>query len=338
MRIAMISRRQCIRVFKESFALTTFGHKVIGVSTNPTSYGSNLLDAQVMYRDDFTLQRTIKAIDSSVDLYHAHGDPMNLVRLIKEVSNKPVVWDDHDIESLRTGVIDQDEYDSYAMADAFVHVSEPCRAYAESIHKTGKPTLVLYSWINDKYVSKDVCMRPSWSSFVYEGGLSSEGFKKENDIIGTNMRWWYPVFKLLIDNKYNVTAFGAGDDYTDLKYQSLGVVLHANVPYTIMLNALQPHGFGLVGAFTTFPLMEAAMPNKLFEYISAGVVPVVLNAGEAAKFVVDNECGIVLNSSDNLEGQISPGPTLRKRVLEMRHSLVMEEQIPKLIQLYRSIL
>jgi glycosyltransferase involved in cell wall biosynthesis len=334
----MISKRQCIRVLKEGLALTSLGHKVIGV-TSQTSFGHNLLDATVLYQNNFDLQRTVKAIDPIVDIYHAHNEPDNFVRLIKEISDKPVVWDAHDIESLRVGgKQDQDEIDSFSMADAFVHVSEPCRAYAEKMYGSSKPSLVLYSWVNEQFTPKGICLRPSWSTFCYEGGLSVQGFEQDGDTHGVNLRWWYPVFQLLIQNGYNVVAFGAGDDYGDLLYQELGVFLQPNVPYPIMLNGMQPCGFGLVGAFTSFPLMEAAMPNKLFEYISQGVVPVVLNASEAAKFVTENECGIVLQSPENLEAQISPGPKLRKRVLEMRWLMLMENQIHSLVKLYRSLL
>ena len=307
----MVSKRQCIRVFKEGLALTQLGHKVIGVTQN-LSFGSNLLDGALVYKNDFDLQRTIKAIDPLVDIYHAHNEPDNFVRLLKEVTDKPVVWDIHDMESLRQGgVATQDEADSMNMADAYVHVSEPCRVYAENNYPTAKPSIVLYSYVNAQFIPERVCMRPSWSTFVYEGGLSVKGFEKDGEIVGTNLRWWYPVFKLLIDAGYNVTAFGAGDDYEDMLYQSLGVFLCPNVPYPIMLNGMEPCGFGLVGAFTSFPLMEAAMPNKLFEYISQGVVPVVLNATEAAKFVQENECGIILTQPDHIEEQISVGPKLR---------------------------
>jgi glycosyltransferase involved in cell wall biosynthesis len=123
-----------------------------------------------------------------------------------------------------------------------------------------------------------------------------------------------------------------------LLYQGLGVFLSPYMPYPVMLNGLQMHGFGLVGAFTSFPLMEAAMPNKLFEYIANGVVPVVLNATEAAQFVTANKCGIVLTSQDHLEEQLAPGPDLRKNVLEIRGAMLMEDAIHPLVSLYRSLL
>jgi glycosyltransferase involved in cell wall biosynthesis len=338
MRIAMVSARQCIRVFKQGLALSNLGHKVIGV-TKQLSFGHNLLDGCMVYQNDFELQRTIKAIDPLIDIYHAHNEPDNFVRLIKEITNKPVVWDIHDLESLRKGgVADADEADSMNMADAFVHVSEPCRIYAENSYGNKAPSIVLYSYVNEQFIPDGICKRPSWSTFVYEGGLSVKGFEKDGEIVGTNIRWWYPVFKLLIDSGYNVTVFGAGDDYSDLLYQSLGVALQPNTPYPVMLNGLQPCGFGLVGAFTSFPLMEAAMPNKLFEYISQGVVPVVLNATEVAKFVQENECGVILTQPDHIEEQISIGPKVRQRVLDMRRSLTMENQIHKLVELYRSLL
>jgi hypothetical protein len=341
MRLGFISDRQCIRVVKEGVALMTLGHKVTSIAQQ-ACFGYNLFDSFSLYRDQTGLQRTIRALDPSIDIWHAHNEPDYFVRLIKEVSDKPVVWDIHDLESLMAGEgVKEDEDDCMHMADAFVHVGDGIREYTEKLHPIikDKPAITLPLYINEMFYSKEYCLKPSWSSIIYEGGLSVEGFKKlEDGTIGTNYRWWYPVFEMFIKGGYNVTAMASGDDYQKLVYQSLGVTLYPDVSYPVMLNGLQPYGFGLVGAYTSFPVMELAMPNKLYEYISAGVVPVVVNAAECAKFVTANECGIVLKSADHLSEQLRPGPKMRKRVLEMRQTMLMENQIHNLVRLYRQLL
>lgn len=340
MRIGMVSDRQCIRVIKESIALLTLGHKVLGLATK-VNFGSNLLDSFNLYSDDISLQRAIKMLDKSVDIWHCHNEPDKFVRLVKEVTKKPVVWDIHDLESIRAGEPPmQDEIDCMNMADGFVHVGDAIRKYTEDLHPVikDKPGATIHLFVNRPYV-QDICPSPAWGSFVYEGGLSTEGEKVYPDgSKGYNFRWWYPVFATMIKAGYNVTALAAGEDYSNMVYQSIGVALMPYVPYPVMLNAMQPHGFGLLGAATDFPIIQYAVPNKLFEYISQGVVPVTINARECAKFVTANECGIVLTSTDHLKEQLEPGPRLRQRVLEIRRELIMEDQIHRLVDLYRSLL
>lgn len=340
MRIGMVSDRQCIRVIKESIGLKTLGHKVLGLAT-VVNFGSNLLDSFNLYSDELSLQRAIRMLDRSVDIWHCHNEPDWFVRVVKEVTKKPVVWDTHDLESLRAGEPPmQDELDAMNMADGFIHVGEGIRKYTEELHPVilKKPNVTIHLFVNAPYI-QEVNMAPSWGSIVYEGGLSTEGEKVWPDgSKGYNFRYWYPVFKAFIAQGYNVTALAAGEDYSNMVYQSIGVALMPYLAFPVMLNAMQPFGFGVVGAATDFPIVQYALPNKLFEYISQGVVPITINARECAKFVTANECGIVLSSADNIKEQLEPGPKLRQRVLELRHELVMENQIHQLVRFYHEVL
>jgi hypothetical protein len=84
--------------------------------------------------------------------------------------------------------------------------------------------------------------------------------------------------------------------------------------------------------------MMAAMPNKLFEYMSQGVVPLILNAAEAGKFCRENGgIGVEVESLDDLHEILLAGRVARERILATREEMVMENHIQPLIDLYEEI-
>ena len=127
-------------------------------------------------------------------------------------------------------------------------------------------------------------------------------------------------------------------DVDNAAYLNAGGVVITRLPYTLMLTAVRPFAFGLVGASRDYPLMQAAMPNKLFEYISQGVVPVCYNADAAADFCLEHGIGIRLDGLDNLREQLADGPQIRERLLNKRHEWTMEANIKTVDDLYQEVL
>jgi len=343
----MVSRHGCIRVFKESKALSAHGY-TIDMVAHEEPFGYNVFDTLSIYDDEEQLKRTIKA--SPADIFHIHNEPDWMVRAVREATKKPIVYDVHDLESLRWSAHpDVDEADAFSMADGIVHVSTTCREAAEKYHGANKPTIVLFPYVNKDFIPPDEQIGdPSWTSFVYEGGLSSNEMMDRTDTGATiyNMRNYTSAVDVLC-NKHNFSffMFGArnGKSSKDFTYEHLGASVFHALPYPFLLQALRPFGFGLVGAQRSFPLMEAAMPNKLFEYISQGVVPVVLNCKKSSDYVEAHQIGItinedmLLNRDDFREWLIERGKSIRPNVLEKRHYLSMEEHIAPLINLYEEI-
>jgi len=333
----MISRHNCIRVFKEGHALRQRGLEVDLVAMVAT-FGYNAFDTFTMYSDREMLERSVKEADKRVDLFHVHNEPDWLVPIVRANTDKPIIYDIHDLESLRwQRDPDQDELDAFGMSQGWVHVSEPCRIAAEKIHGNGKPSTVLPCFANDIFYSPDD-NDVSWNSIVYEGGLATTSalpaHRKGEQ--GTNFRNYVPVVKAFAEQGFNFALFSTAQVEPG-KYESVGGVVMGALPYYAMLMALRPYGFGLVGAAVKYPIMDGAMPNKLFEYISQGVVPVVYNADEAGKFVEDLGIGIWLHDLDNLREKLAVGPERRKRLLEVRPALTMERHIDQIIDLYEKV-
>jgi len=327
----MVSGHACIRVTKETLALVARGHTVETVSQRQP-FGFNHFDSMSIYRGGEMLKRTIRA--SKADIFHIHNEPDWMVRAVREATDKPIVFDIHDLNSLRhVSEPNEEEVNAFTMADAFVHVSEPCREYAEKYHGSEKPSIVLHPYMPRVFVDDNV-RDVSWDTICYEGGLAE---KPSPDPEQFNIRFLAPVVKRFIEQGFNFYLFPAGVMKEGV-YDNLGAYVAYPAQYPNMLSGLRACGFGFVGACQSAHLMEAAMPNKLFEYMSQGVVPVMAYASEASKFAEEHEIGITLNSVDNLKEQLKDGPKIRENVLKKRHDFVMEKHIDPLIDLYEGLL
>lgn len=357
MKIGMVAYHACIRVLKEALALKALGHEVHIIAAKQ-SFGWNWYDSFNIYydgglkgeRNQFRLYikdgeypangiGAVKALDKIVDVFHVHNEPDSLVPMTRFGTSKPIVFDVHDPTSLRSfDEPDGMEKQAFELADAFVHVSDPCREYCEKHHGNGKPTIVLHPYVNGRFYP-EIYGSVSWNSIVYEGGISDDNTVSidSDGNHAANIRYYGPMVESFAKTGFNVTLF-SGSNIGLGHYENLGATFIQKLPYPSMLTGIRPFGFGFVGACAEFPLMMAAMPNKLFEYMSQGVTPVVLCADEAAKFVTENECGVVIDDFADLREKLSHAPDLRKNVIDVSRDNTMEKHIHKLVELYEAVL
>ncbi len=333
----MVQDHGCIRVFKESLALMKRGH-VVDVLARETPFGFNRYNTFGLYHDADQLRRAVAA--SSADVVHVHNEPDSLVPIVRSATQAPVIFDVHDLESLRWDrAPDAAELAAFDAADAFVHVSDECAKVAARWHGTRKPSVVLPCMINEEFYATEQAGEPAWSTIVYEGGLATaqslppdaEGREQ------VNFRSLEPVVEAFVGQGFEFRLHPSlpQDGYV---YENLGAVVFQPLQFPALLRALRSYGYGFVGAPHSVPLMEAAMPNKLFEYLSQGVVPVVLNASRAARFVLEHGLGIVLDGLDNLAAQLARGPEIRERILARRHDWAMDRHIHVVENLYAAVL
>jgi hypothetical protein len=303
------------------------------------TFGFNIYDTQMTWSDRPMLKRAIARADKDTDIFHVHNEPDWLVPDVREMTDKPIIYDIHDLDSFRwQRDPNQYEVDSFAMSDGWVHVSEPCKVEAEKLHGNTKANRTIPSYVNEVFYGPESAGDVSWSTIVYEGGLASTSELPDHreGERGTNFRNYLPVVEAFTDQDYNFSIYST-NQVEDGKYEDLGATITTRLPYTHMLTAIRPFGFGLVGAAADYPLMQAAMPNKLFEYISQGVVPVCYNADTAADFCEEHGIGIRLDGLDNLKEQLADGPACRERILAKRREWTMEKHISTIQDLYMEV-
>lgn len=337
MHVLHVVKHGCVRVTKEALALSARGH-TIDVASQEVLFGFNHFNTFSAWQDVTQLCRTIQ--NSSADIIHVHNEPDWVVSAARSATDRPIIFDVHDLESLRwQRAPDEIENAAFRDADGFVHVSDVCLAAAEFHHGKAKPAFVLPCYINEIFypTPQQLQSTPAWNTIVYEGGLGVTEETTDADGRTThNFRGLEPVVEAFVGAGYNFHLYptAARDDHV---YENIGAVLNHPLQYPVLVRALRTFGFGFVGAAHSSSLMDAALPNKLFEYLSQGVVPVVLNAARAAKFVTDNGVGIVLENLSNLREQLECGPEIRKNVIARHRDWTMEANIGGMDWLYDQV-
>lgn len=310
------------------------GHEVDIAIPFAQTFGFNAFGVVYLYSDTDHLQRTIR--DSKADIFHVHSDPNWLVPLVKEAAGgRPVIHDVHDPESMRTGQKpDAHEIAAMTVCDGIIHVSKGCQAYMEKTHGATKPTELIYSAVPEAgyHFNKTA----NFDAIVYQGGLTSRMQGPDGLVYFRNLHY---VVQQFIEQGYQFSLFSANEENLDLSYEKMGAFLTKNLNYSTMLNALRLHGFGFVGSPVITPIIKYAMPNKLFEYISQGVVPVCWNADEAGEFVKEHGIGIWLKGDlDELRIKLKDGMRIREKLVKTGKQFAMESQANKLEKFYKSFL
>lgn len=373
MKILFISLHQCIRTYKEAVPLIERGHQMYSVSS-VIGTGFNYYENNSVYwygtdhRKPQTKEHFKKIVKQAIentkpDIIHIHNEPdwicTETIPLAKQ-ANIPIVWDLHDVESARWMTIPLEEQMSIKEVDGIVVPSIGCKKWIEKYHWYLKtPIEVFYSCFFDgnKITKiKDVHPRPIndvghrvGNSIVYEGGLWNPEKKANNGKM--NFRDYSKVIDSLSFAGFQCYVYPAGDEENgDLSiYRKFGAIVCDTVPSLMITQELQHYEFGLTGfPITGNPLCDMAMPNKLFDYMYALTIPVVINCTEAGEFVEKNGCGIWIKDKALLENPECLAPLLklspekkneiRCNIRTTREKYYAENQIDVLINLYERIL
>lgn len=210
----------------------------------------------------------------------------------------PLIVDLRDLQSMTNRVVmDQGreqllecvsfhELAMFRAADALIHISPGCQRAAELLHPRAR-TLRKYVIPCLVRASELVEAQPSYmerSGLVYSGGLGPCN-------LGTFRNYGELFEQMVLDGvELHIQAGidrheNPGSALILQQYEARGVVVHDRVPDQELTLALTRFRWGFVGFPRPFPLGNAAFPNKLFEYLAAGVVPVVANAADAGQWV-----------------------------------------------------
>jgi glycogen synthase len=122
------------------------------------------------------------------------------------------------------------------------------------------------------------------------------------------------------------------------------VVFEPAVPVDDVIEAASHADIGLFTPQLVTPQARFMLPNKLFEYLMAGLMVIVSDADDVAEVVRRYDCGIVLSdvSPSKLAAVIDAlGPDeirqYKGRVRESAHSLCWDKEKDKLITLYAEL-
>lgn len=329
MKIVKIGYHCCIRLIKEAIALLDKGYEVHLIGNRRPNVAEQFTTMTLFFTIS-QLRETLK-LHKDADIIHIHNEPSWMLLVAKEIlPDIPVVFDVHDAMIFRTS---EEKYKSaeeriaFEMADGMVFVSEKCR----EIINPKVPNCVLPSYVNETFYQLN-----AWQ---WIGGLAYEG---RVDVPQQKEFMRYCNYIDLCNElkkeevPFYVYSPSSGKELKD--YYEPICKLRNPLPYDKLLMLLGCHDWGLCGNLKKYREWDLAMPNKLFEYLAAGIPIIALNCGEVADFVEKYGVGIAVKSVQEIKERWDERAECQKNVFLKRFEFAMEKHIHILEELYEKLL
>lgn len=338
-RVGNIVLHSCIRAHKIGWGLKKLGHNVVLFSENMNhahAWWDYDCAVKLFNNPDnleeypfWHLKSTLETIEPLVDIWHCHNEPDWIVPTVREVSDKPIIYDIHDLRSAREGTVADWEKQSLEKCDGISVVSD---RYKQKIYN-GKPIREILSCVPEILYPQKRC-KVQQGGVVYEGGLGSDDGKE------FSCRNWAGSFKKILKTGTPVWAYAASSASSLSQYRDSGVMVLGPFRYDLLIGNLTSHDAGLVGSPVPDPMFDGAMPNKLFEYLAAGLPIIAFNAGKSVEeFILATGIGAIADNLDEIPDILNhfKKEKTRDHVWEARKGWSMESQMPKVVSLYDEV-
>jgi len=312
----MITDHCCIRVLKEAIPLVNKGYEIDLLSRR--------LPAEWRYFRNYlpwSYESLAKIIQDKkdIDIFHCHNQPTKFIKMVLDSTDKPVVADIHDFDSIVNMRYIPIEKEILQRAAKIIFPTKEYIQWAEDIYDIDikKKTLILYSYCSKTMLpALRVLPSPAYKELVYEGGIHSyrslSCFKKVN------------IYMNVIDGFLPEQM---------IQYQNSS--LYMQLEYPALVQKLSEYAWGLTGSCYDNYNIRVSMPNKLFEYIAAGIPIISYMTDEVSKFIKEHEIGIAIPDPDQVIPDYVP---YRENVQKIRDQFWMEDHIKSLENLYKEIL
>jgi glycosyltransferase involved in cell wall biosynthesis len=351
MNIVKISGHACIRVQKMALPLIEKGHNVHLIAQKmPMFFEEYNTFTHAAGVKNYV--EAVKIFAETADIFHVHNEPSWFVTLVKEHTDKPVIIDVHDSWLARTTEEEEkelrakgknvsrvysEERNNFQLADGLVFPSKSFADIVRSTFKLEQPYRILPSYLPRRFYryNGDQYM----GGLVYEGRVDlKEDIEKDDKLHGFRycdyeklakathkMGMDFHIYTTRNDDKFKAV-------YEDISFR------HEPRHLEELLKSLTRHDWGLVGNVFHTPEWEVAFPNKLFEYMAAGVPIVAINAKECGKFVKKHKIGIEVKSLEELGKRWAEHRECRKNLVKVRQKFSMDANIHELESLYKEVL
>ncbi|MBA2616324.1 MAG: glycosyltransferase [Actinobacteria bacterium] len=356
MRVLFLQQQPCVRAMKLAVGLRhelpdlELGFAYQGKTlTEWYGSGDELFDRWWDLGDDARAALPAVLAEYEPDLIHSHNLPDTLTVLAQELANgTPIVHDVHDLQSLRSTPYENGfaqpadsrmlERRAIEESAAVVTVSDELFAELRGRYRLPEHTLVFPNYA----LRRDVPPLPAFTEdrggrppkLVYQGTLSTNGGHYD-------LR---EIFRAVVAEGVSLDVYPSrpAPEYRELAERVPGLTVHDTVDPSTLLRLLPRYDYGWAGfnEAANKPHIDTALPNKLFEYLAAGLPVLTLNHRALKRFVRERGLGIALDSPADLLGELSRRDIgkLRRRVSATRHEFTVEANAGGPVALYQRLL
>jgi glycosyltransferase involved in cell wall biosynthesis len=294
----MAQNAPCIRNYKETVALRKRGHIVfLACFANRLDGFYGIEDGASAYDGEIPLHSPEDLLDVAewFDVVHVHNEPDTFAATMT-VSDVPSIHDCHDAMSIRgLGYNRIEEALANKFSNGCVFVSDYSRARMHEKYGDAVPSVVFNSFVLEDYVPAPDEHLPKLGRasgeihFVYEGGFN------ENP---QTHRYLVDIFRPILKagawiHVYGLCTADARAHYVR-ELDSPRLVFHNRLHPKELIREMTQYDVGIC----TFNLTNAnkhhlhsTLPNKLFEYLVAGLPVMISPLTELDAFINKHKCG-----------------------------------------------
>lgn len=246
--------------------------------------------------------------NSDFDIVHCSNEPDILVNIVQK-ANKPVVADTHDMQSIRGDIGIETivlEYLANVNSDGIMYTS----AYGLDVAKDkygldGKETIFINNLVMEQTTVRQALPKLSSSDHkiycVYEGGVVGDDKNSH--------RFFDDMWKKITDAGVHIHFYSPSDITYCKRLENISDLIHyeGSISGEKLILEMTKYDCGLA-VFNSVDNnrfhLEGASPNKLYEYISAGIPVISAGINSLKEFVERYHVGIELDFSGDIKKQL----------------------------------
>ena len=327
--ILSLSDHCCIRVIKQGLALQRAGHSMVYMCRRVANADmETVLPLLSKWRTHDELRAKLAGC-GPFEIIHVHNEPSDLVSIARECCpNATIIFDCHDLDACRGDLVNAAESVAFADCDGVIFPSEPYSSRANGWFKFDRPYGVVYSAC-EAGMLKQVQQLARLGGIVYQGSTSfqSQTYLDYREIANRCHEQGIP-FSIIQASAENTA-----------EYMQCGAHVYGPLPYMGMLSELTRYDYGLCAPGIAAPQWNRTIPNKLFEYIAAGIPVLCWGCDATAQIVREYGIGEVLTGADELTTARYAGLLARRdlyagAVADLRERLTMDAQVQTIENVY----
>ena len=335
MKVAVVSHNCCIRCTQSCLATKAAGHEV-HLILHPQAASRQLnerMDSEHLFWDKRQLKQAIENVEP--DLIHVHDRPHEIASsVIREGYGVPVVHDVHDMDSLLVMPMGfpLHEVVSLQKADGLVFVSDEYRDYAEQWLGPLPPNVVVPS-MACRDLMPDTPMARIGAA-VWEGGLYSHEPGDPRHYIDQR-----GLVRGFVSQGQAAFLYSAPNGFPDNAgpYTEAGGRVMSPLPYVPLLRHLTQFDWGWYGQTDDSQQIHTTLPNKMFDYLAAGLPVCVIHAEAAGRFVEHHNIGVHIQRPEEIVSVRQRLLDLRPHIWQRRFEFTRERAIVPMLELYERL-